>query len=121
KHHTCPRILNSRQRNNPATRRIDSKRKLPWEGGNGLREPYIASKRVLPSYAPENESNYPTGSAGFEAYALRPGRQGTQNQNHQRTGRTFRLPPQGRHSCAATAARDRRAVYLGPAPGVRSG
>ncbi|MGA3285617.1 MAG: hypothetical protein ABSD57_14315, partial [Verrucomicrobiota bacterium] len=40
--------------------RIDSKRKLPWEGRNGLREPYVDSKRVLPSYAPENESNYPS-------------------------------------------------------------
>src|SRR5208282_5838703 len=75
----------SRLKVKPLLMRIDSKRKLPWEGGNGLREPYVDSKRVLPSYAPENESNYPTGSAGFEAYALRPGRQGTQNQNHQRT------------------------------------
>src|SRR5208282_2188079 len=45
----------------------------------------------------ENESNHTSGSTGGQAGSLRSGGQGTQNQNHQRTGRTLRLPPQGGH------------------------
>src|SRR5690348_4570229 len=53
-------------------RRIDSKRMLPRRWRKWLRKPYVDSKGVLPSYAPENESNYTAGSIGTEALALPP-------------------------------------------------
>jgi hypothetical protein len=47
--------------------RIDSKRMLPKRGRKWLRKPYVDSKRVLPSYAPKNESNYTKRSIGTQA------------------------------------------------------